>query len=103
MRNNTVTVFDLESGATIRVSSNHGEIARALAIYDARLANGEMTQAQHNGRVRVLSSMLNNTVEAYDYTATNTQVTTRADKVRATRDYEGYWSDEMVGAFTSHL
>ena len=103
MNGNTVTVYDIESGAVLRVSSSHGEIARALAIYDAQLESGEMTQAQHNGRVRVLSSMLDLTRPTYDDTATDAQHATRANKIRATRDYEGYWSDEMLGAFTASL
>ena len=94
----TVKVYDMVSGALIRVTTTRGEIARMLAKYDALLASDAMTKKAHNAKVRVLTAMLNATQERDDERDDET-VAVKADAIRAHRDYEGVWNDEFRTAF----
>jgi hypothetical protein len=98
----TVKVYDMATGALVRETTTRGEIARVLAKYDAQLANGEMTKKAHANKVRALTAMLKKSQERDDERDDAT-VTATANKVRATRDYEGVWSDDMRGAFFASL
>ena len=101
-KNRTVKVYDMNSGALLRVTTTRGEIARVLAQYDAQHANGAMTNKAHANKVRALTAMLKASQERDDERDDAT-VTAHADKVRNTRDYEGVWNDEMRGAFFATL
>lgn len=98
----TVKVYDMATGALLRVSSTRGEIARVLAKYDAQLASETMTAKAHKAKVRALTAMLKASQERDDERDDET-VKVQADKVRASRDYDGVWSDDMKGAFFGSL
>ena len=94
----TVKVYDMATGALIRTTTTRGEIARALAKYDALRASERMTKRAHDEKVRILTAMLNASQERDDERDDET-VRVKADNIRATRDYEGVWTDELRTAF----
>lgn len=88
----------METGALLRVTTTRGEIARRLSVVDTAVANGEMGKREHAHIVRRLTAMLSASQDRDD-TRDDETVATRADRLRAHRDYDGVWSDEMRSAF----
>lgn len=102
-KNLAVRVYDMATGALLRVTTTRGEIARGVAKYDALHASGAMTDKAHRNALATLRTMERCAFGADDRTADEVnadeetaRLTAWTERVRSHRDYDGAWSGDEV-------